>query len=304
MDAGEIKFFQQDFFNTRRWEYVPEIICFVKLSELDSLEGLPQEAKVASDEDELYLQDLRNAINSFGESLKKVVLISRELYLKEGVSFQDLLGTLLKSRLGYHYGMWDEEGGILGSTPEILISKKGSDFKSMALASTRPFEKKDELLTDAKELYEHQVVIEDIQNKLSEQRNLNIGETGIERFGSLAHLRTDICFQSELAVEEVTSLLSPTAALGGYPKDEAKKFIEESAYHTKHPARKYGGIIGIEKQDDAFALVAIRNIQWDKKHYWIECGGGVVGDSTVENEMAEVHRKRKVIKDLFFKGDA
>lgn len=101
-------------------------------------------------------------------------------------------------------------------------------------------------------------------------------------------------------MDELASLLGPTAALGGYPQDKAQDFIKSSNYFQKHSDRKFGGVVGIEKGESAYALVAIRNIQWDKDTYWIESGGGVVKESKVENELAEIRRKRKVIRDIFF----
>lgn len=298
---GEVRFFQQDFFNEHRTEYIPEIICETTLEELKVLESTKQEYVVDGDEDDVYLRDLKKALDSFDEEFKKVVLISRERYGKTGISLKRLIGSLIAGDLGYNYGLWNEDEGILGSTPEILLSKRGNEYKSMALASTRPYELRDELLNDKKELYEHQLVIQDIEDKLLGQRNLTIGETGIEKFGALAHLRTDVSFESNESIDKLIKDLSPTAALGGYPKNMARSFIKESEYCLAHPGRKFGGVVGLAKGTDVFALVAIRNIQWNKEHYWIECGGGVVADSTVENELAEVRRKRKVIRDLFFK---
>lgn len=300
LPEGDIRFFQHDFFNEQRWEYIPEIICFVKLDQLNLLEIGPQVAPSCGNEDALYLEDLAEAIASFDDEFKKVVLISRESYDGALVSRKKLLLSLLGSKLGYHYGMWNEEGGLLGTTPEVLFSKRGRSFKSMALASTRPVEKKDELLADPKELLEHRLVIEDIREKLADQEDLAFGETGIEVFGNLAHLKTEVSFDSGLDCAQLANRLSPTAALGGFPKNLAKDFIKASRYHKKHPARKFGGVFGIEQGERALALVAIRNIQWDSERYYIECGGGVVPGSTQENELAEVRRKRKLIKDIFF----
>ncbi|MBC75859.1 MAG: hypothetical protein CME64_07570 [Halobacteriovoraceae bacterium] len=300
LEVGDVKFFQRDFFNENTWEYIPEFVCFAHIDALQSINSSPGMPEVKGNDDETYLEDINKALSEFNEDFEKVVLISRESYSKSSAELKELVKGILNARLGLNYGLWDEDSGILGSTPEILFSKDGMKFKSMALASTRPIDKAHELLEDKKELIEHHLVVKDLKNKLKEQKDLEVGTSKIEKFGNLAHLRTDISFESELSIEELASLLGPTAALGGYPQGVAKQFIKNSKYYSKHPNRKFGGVVGVEHGKKAFALVAIRNIQWDKESYWIESGGGVVKESTVENELSEIKRKRKVIRDIFF----
>lgn len=297
---GEVRFFQRDFFNENSWEYIPEFVCFAHIDDIQLPEISTTLPEIQGNDDSTYLEDIEKALNEFDEDFEKVVLISRESYSKDSTKLKEVIFGILKARLGLNYGLWDQEGGILGSTPEILFSKEGKKFQSMALASTRPIDKAHELLEDKKELIEHHLVVKDLRNKLEGQNALSVGSAKIETFGTLAHLRTDISFESNLNVVELSSLLGPTAALGGYPQKVAKEFIKNSKYYNKHPNRKFGGVIGVEHGEKAFALVAIRNIQWDKNSYWIESGGGVVKESTIENELSEIKRKRKVIRDIFF----
>ncbi len=94
-------------------------------------------------------------------------------------------------------------------------------------------------------------------------------------------------------------MLSPTAALGGYPTLEAMNFLKETEYQKENPKRYFGSAFGYKSEKINQVLVAIRNVQWNPLKLWIESGGGVVSGSELENELNEVRLKRNIIKDHY-----
>jgi menaquinone-specific isochorismate synthase len=81
-----------------------------------------------------------------------------------------LMQVLETPKQRYVYGIWNQEEGILGATPETLFHTSGKMVQTMALAGTamktsenRPLD----LLKDAKEMKEHRLVVEDIQKQLT-----------------------------------------------------------------------------------------------------------------------------------------
>ncbi len=67
------------------------------------------------------------------------------------------------------YGLWTEQEGILGATPENLFWLEHRVLHTAALAGTRikPAEHQ-EFLSDSKELYEHDLVSQDIEQVLGQ----------------------------------------------------------------------------------------------------------------------------------------
>lgn len=101
-----------------------------------------------------------------------------------------------------------------------------------------------------------------------------------------------------LKAQTLSKLLSPSAALGGYPKLEAKNFLLKSRYHNFFPNRFFGSVIGTDFGGPS-GLVMIRNLQWRRKEFFIESGVGIVAASELEKELAEISLKRKVVKEHY-----
>ena len=68
--------------------------------------------------------------------------------------------------------------------------------------------------------------------------------------------------------------MHPTPALGGYPKNEALKFIEENEFGTRD---LYGAPVGyIDMNDDCEFIVAIRSMLIKQNQTTLFAGCGIV----------------------------
>src|SRR5690606_20513453 len=119
----------------------------------------------------------------------------------------------------------------------------GPTLKTFALAGTAKIEDKEEFLNSRKDRHEHNLVIQDIEEKLRPFLNsIKTSETKLHPYKSIVHFKTDIEGEllSDVDFTKLTSILSPTAALGGYPKEASLNFLKTSQYGRKYPDRYFG----------------------------------------------------------------
>lgn len=307
-DSREV-FYLKDFYSDTYLRYIPERI--LRLSSVDLEKFLshssPDEVKFQSigTEDHTYQDDFGDLIKSFSGSLRKVVMISRENFVSDSPS-EKIVAHLLRKALsfgaGIPYGIWGSDFGMIGSTPEELFTLRDGLLTTHALAGTATKGNEGELLNSQKDLLEHNLVVQDISEKLVPfSEKIDVGDTHTIEFKNIIHLRTDIraAVSDDADISELVSALSPTAALGGYPKKESLKFLRETRYFKKYPERSFGSAMGIVTKEESRFIVMIRNVQWRKDTFFIESGGGIVPGSELKKELNEIAWKRAVVKDHY-----
>ena len=217
-------------------------------------------------------------------------------------------------RVLYPYGFWNENEGVMGATPELLFSLQGSILETVALAGTRgkgtgpggrgtsseDFETASEaetLLKDPKERYEHQLVVEDIQECLSRIGDVSVGHIEILELPTLFHLKTRLQARPSRALEfaDLVKLLHPTPALGVSPR--ALGFEEMKIWDSAERGR-FGAPFGVRWPGGVHAVVGIRNVQWNGRAVALGSGCGVVPESQFEREWAELALKRDSVKRM------
>lgn len=295
-------FYLKDFYQESYLAYTP---ISVKEFSLDEIKAEFQYEKAdhspISNDDDIYEKDFELLKSAFKFNLKKVVLVSRENYENfEGEkTIRNLIHKAFSFGVGTPYGYWNKHYGVIGSTPELLYQVKEDKLTTFALAGTAKMGLEEELLKSAKDRVEHNLVIQDIQEKLAEfTTELQIDETKIHPYKSIVHLKTDMVARAKADIDftALTNVMSPTAALGGYPKASSLQFLKNSNYGAKYPHRYFGSAFGLIKKDVKEFVVSIRNVQWEGQHLFIESGGGVVPDSVLLKEMDEIHLKRNTIR--------
>jgi menaquinone-specific isochorismate synthase len=194
------------------------------------------------------------------------------------------------------YGFWTEDGeGMIGATPEILFDQTSpQDLETMALAGTRRLDKGGEsLLDDPKEMFEHQVVVDGIVNRLERFGTVKVEQTKEIRLPALIHLHTGISVHSDsnVAFGEWVDALHPTPAIGAWPREQGWKWLRSQA--TANSRRRYGAPFAIipPGETSGRCVVAIRNLQWEKGEAWVMAGCGIVGASQLDREWSELHAK-------------
>ena len=209
----------------------------------------------------------------------------------------ELLGRLRNQAHLYPYGFWNDDEGMLGLTPELLFQVSGNSLVTMALAGTRQSGfPKGELLNDPKESKEHQIVVDDIVERLSPLGQVELGKTKEWCIGSLTHLRTVV--RVSLAHQkwnfgELVKVLHPTPALGAFPRQAGWDWLQR---HRPKKANRFGAPFGVlSPQGDSLCVVAIRNIQWNKGATLLATGCGVVEESQTDQEWHELGLKRQFV---------
>jgi len=299
-----VNFFAPDFFLKigLPW-FVHEYHAIISIKSLQSF-IIPSDFKLSLD---WQLNDFDNFKEQF-DSLQSLI---DEGCLSKGVpytfaktkvsSWQGLLIRMLSGVLTYignfpahAYGFWDEEGGILGASPELLFDL-GDTLTTMAVAGTS---KDKDFLCSLKLDQEHQLVIEGICSALNDYGCIEVGETKRLDLKSLYHLATpiEVELKQKSGFYDLVKALHPTPALGAFPKKQGMKWLERC--QTKLHRKRFGAPLGYLSGDKGRCLVAIRNVQWDHQGLMIGAGCGVVKASRMEEEWQEVELKIQATKDL------
>ena len=249
---------------------------------------------------------LMNAIAkgiSSGEMTK--VVSSREVEFTSDTPYNvaSILANLVDNNPNCFIFGYEKDGRtFVGASPEILVRHRGSEILSYALAGTAPKDgpnawTKEQLLTNKKNLVEHNIVRNRIVNTMRQiTPDITVGETGIMELSHLYHLRTIITAKdSTKSLVEWAKLLHPTPALGGEPREKALALLQE---YEAHERGMYAAPFGFMKDmGDGIVVVAIRSALIMDNVLYAYAGCGVVADSDADEEYAETNNKMRTILD-------
>lgn len=195
------------------------------------------------------------------------------------------------------FGRWDDEGGVLGATPEILFHRKAMVVQTVAIAGSLPnadSNSRTPLMNDPKELREHELVVNDLITRLKPLGWLKKFDLEILQLTKLQHLKTRLevtgCAKRDY---ELVRLLHPTPALGVSPRAYGHSWMRDLT------DQKDRGLFGAPflvrlAADETIALVAIRSIFWNANGSKIGTGCGLVTSSQFEQEWNELLVKRQM----------
>ena len=249
---------------------------------------------------------LMNAIAdgiSWGEMTK--VVSSREVEFTSETPYNvaSILANLVDNNPNCFIFGYEKDGRtFVGASPEILVRHRGSEILSYALAGTAPKDgpnawTKEQLLTNKKNLVEHNIVRNRIVNTMKQiTPHVMVGETGIMELSHLYHLRTIITAKdSTKSLVEWAKLLHPTPALGGEPREKALALLQK---YESHERGMYAAPFGFMKDmGDGIVVVAIRSALIMDNVLYAYAGCGVVADSDADEEYAETNNKMRTILD-------
>ena len=199
-----------------------------------------------------------------------------------------------------------EKGGCwLTASPEILLEGKGANWRTIALAGTVRLEGEqlsgegETVNWSTKNIQEQRYVTTYIAECL-EQFTSDFSEEGPSsvRAANLVHLRSDFTFTlpSNDHLGDLLQVLHPTPAVCGLPKREAFHFIVRNE-HT--PRRYYSGFQGWLGEEETHLYVSLRCMRMEEKRYYLYAGGGLLKDSTEEQEWQETEAKLETMRGLF-----
>ena len=247
-------------------------------------------------------KEIKEKIES-GEVVKAVPIATAQAQVTLGSDqIANLLREVLKAPKDFFvYGFWDEGQGMIGASPEILFVRSNKKLYSMALAGTYPKTKSaQELYFDAKESFEHQVVVDDLFKELSELGSVKSSGKHVLELPTLNHLRTlfEVELNSEIKHQELIEKLHPTPALGWSPRSAEMNWFQQLDGNKN---RNWFGapFVWSRSSINATAVVSIRNLIWKDNQLELTSGCGVVAKSELDNEWAELKRKRDSVLKIF-----
>lgn len=216
-----------------------------------------------------------------------------------------LAGAIMAAQqgIGYLYGHWENGQGVLGVTPEVLFTHSEQHpylVHTMALAGTASdiHVSSKAFQCDAKETWEHQIVVQAISEAMKSLGSVTIAPQKLYRAGELTHLLTPISvtLSDSFSFDTCLQLLHPTPALGAFPMEAGWKWLK--GYDDIRPRRRYGAPICIKIPEHTLSscFVGIRNVQWDRKGMYLMAGAGVVAQSDIEQEYREICKKMNSIQ--------
>lgn len=231
--------------------------------------------------------------------LDKAVLYAfskRELSLSKADRQKALKGVLgyASTTPTYAYGFWSNSEGLIGATPEMLFHAQADKLQTMALAGTQKASDKSDMREDLKLVREHKIVVDDIKTRLKPFGHVVTGSMQIRELPLLKHLYTSLEMQlfRPLDFSALVTILHPTPALGGFPSESAWLWLK--GYNVTLPRGRFGAPVGLLMNhagaisNEIFCFVGIRNVMWDSKSQKIGAGCGIIAESDLDAEWAEL----------------
>jgi anthranilate synthase component I len=196
---------------------------------------------------------------------------------------------------------------VLGSSPEMLVKVSGRKLEYHPIAGTQPRGADEEedrrleakLRSDEKERAEHVMLVDLGRNDLgrvSEYGSVRVRDLMyVERYSHVMHLVSAIegTLRPGLHPVDAFAACFPAGTLSGAPKVRAMEIIEEL-----EPVRRgiYGGsVLYADFAGNLDSCIAIRTMLMQKKHAYVQAGGGIVADSDPESEFQESVNKAQAV---------
>lgn len=237
--------------------------------------------------------------------LRKVVLArALDVEFDRPVSPEAVLHNLVKDNpRGYTFAAGlPGDRTLVGSSPELLLSRRGDRVVSLPHAGSLPrsadpvadTENGKALLSSRKDHIEHAVLAEAVVEALRPFcRKLDVPNVPeLVSTPTMWHLRTKIT--GELVDPDVTALrlaaaLHPTPAICGTPTGLARELVSELEPFERE---YYAGAVGwVDAEGDGEWAVSIRCAQLAGSALRLYAGGGIVPESDPQAELEETSAK-------------
>lgn len=214
----------------------------------------------------------------------------------------------------YMFYFHSDDLEVAGASPETLVKLEDGILHTFPLAGTRKRGKtpeedmalEKELLTDEKELAEHNMLVDLGRNdigKLSEFGTVHVEKyMEIQRYSHVMHIGSTVSGtirKDKDALDAIDAIL-PAGTLSGAPKLRALQIINDLE-NVKRGI--YGGAIGyIDFSGNLDTCIAIRIAFKKGEKVFVHSGAGIVADSVPEKEFEECINKAKAVKEALAHG--
>ncbi|MBD2022139.1 isochorismate synthase [Leptolyngbya sp. FACHB-36] len=193
---------------------------------------------------------------------------------------------------------------FVSASPERLVSLRDRQLYTDALAGSAPRGKTtdddaavaEQLLHSAKDLHEHQLVVDFISGCL-QQLGLTPERSPLRllRLPNIQHLHTPLraVVPPQVSLLDIVAALHPTPAVAGVPRDLTCQQIRR---YEQFERSLYAGAIGwLDHQGNGEFIVGIRSALIDGCCARLFAGAGIVAGSDPEQELAEVQLKLQAL---------
>lgn len=196
---------------------------------------------------------------------------------------------------------------VAGASPETLVKLVDGVLHTFPLAGTRPRGRtpeedgslENELLSDEKELAEHNMLVDLGRNDLGRISKFGTVEVerymGIERFSHVMHIGSTVRgeIRDDMDALDAIEAVLPAGTLSGAPKLMACRIIDDLEDCKRGI---YGGAIGyIDLSGNMDVCIGIRIAYRKNGKVFVRSGAGIVADSVPEREYAECINKAKAV---------
>lgn len=253
-----------------------------------------------------YVDNVAHALSRIDAGGLEKVVMSRALTLDLRVDVPRLLAALIERNVeAYSFAMPLDDASprsLVGSSPELLLSKRGERVASNPLAGSIPrsadpdedARRAQALLCSAKDLREHAHVADAVADALAPWcRTLSVPPgPGLRATPTMWHLSTEI--HGELRDPRTPSLalalaLHPTPAVCGHPTREARALIDAVEGFARG---MFTGLVGwCDAGGDGEWAVSIRCAEIGAEQATLYAGAGIVAGSDPQAELAETRAK-------------
>jgi menaquinone-specific isochorismate synthase len=250
-----------------------------------------------------YLQAVTAARDAVRSGAITKAVIARDVIVTSTNPI-DIRAVLLRLRNSFGSSYQFSIDGFVGASPELLVSILDGEVSSHPLAGTAPrtgdpttdSEIATALLSSTKNQIEHRIVIDAVHDTLLPWCSYLDWEpeASIVAVANVQHLGTHMSGRlSEpfLHILDAVYALSPTPALGGFPRDKALQLISDVEGMSRG---RYGGAVGwFDSKGNGVWAVAIRCAEYSNNNMnaRLFAGGGIVADSDPLSELAETQAK-------------
>jgi anthranilate synthase component 1 len=196
---------------------------------------------------------------------------------------------------------------VVGSSPEILVRRRGDTVTIRPIAGTRPrgptpHEDKaleEELLADPKERAEHLMLLDLGRNDVG--RVAAIGTVKVtdqffvERYSQVMHIVSNVEGKLDPRHDTLDALAAgfPAGTVSGAPKLRAMEIIDEL---EKEKRGLYAGCVGyFSAAGDMDTCIVLRTALVKDGRMYVQAGAGIVADSDPASEQQECINKAKAL---------
>ena len=245
------------------------------------------------------------------ETLRRLKNVSMRCYMLESayadetslINAYRVLRTTNPSPYMFYFSGTDLE--VAGASPETLVKLENGTLHTFPLAGTRPRGRDEtedkalekELLTDEKELAEHNMLVDLGRNdlgKISRFGTVKVEKLhSVERFSHVMHIGSSVSgkIKEEYDALDAIEAVLPAGTLSGAPKIRACQLIGELENNKRGI---YGGAVGyIDFAGNMDTCIAIRMAYKKNGKVFVRSGAGIVADSVPEREYEECLNKAK-----------